>query len=130
MYHRSVIFILSLFIAGCKIHSTYSDKFGKIENVSVIALELNSRNEDTVYRDKLQPITDAQTLQRMINEINEARIDGPWKGMGWDELKITTKDSVVILKTNGKVFGYNNSGTFYKFTSKNILKEYWKIEKK
>jgi len=114
MYRSLAFLFVFVSLAGCRTPS-YSDKFGELKNVSAVTFKPHSATEDYT-------VSDEKIIKELLKNINNAKQDGLWKGADWDELRIVTADSVVVLKTNGKVFGRNGSGTFYRFPSKDILK--------
>ncbi|WP_338812904.1 hypothetical protein V9L05_16220 [Bernardetia sp. Wsw4-3y2] len=44
-----------------------------------------------------------------------------WKGVGWDKVIVFQKDTTLILYTNGKIIGANNSGWFYNLSKNSLL---------
>lgn len=70
-------------------------------------------------------INNKETVTEIVNSLNKSEVDGPYKGMGWDEIKLEGHHAkVVVLYSNGEVFSDVNSGTFYKLDEE--LKKYWK----
>jgi hypothetical protein len=124
--------ILALFVLflchSCLSFRSYSDEFGKIENVTSIRLEATAMNRDTTVNSKTSTITDPQLISRLLNEINSAKGKGPGKAGYRYKLKIRKPDTTIVLLTSGKIFSYSGDGQMYEFKSKNILKEYWNID--
>ena len=113
-----------LMITAC--FPPFSKEHGKITGATEITLELNSRT-DTSSKIRTYSVTDPGMVQQLLDEINEAPEAGPMKGAGWHKLTIWKGDAIWEFSTNGEVFG-KNTGMFYKFKSKNILKEYFHID--
>lgn len=66
-------------------------------------------------------INDEAGIERIMSEIREGEVDGPWKGAGWDRISIYYADTTVNLNTNGKVYGTSASGTFYALPKDNFI---------
>ena len=123
----SVLFVVCLTMGCLSKAKSYSDTFGRIENASEISLEASALNHDGTFNNKVKPITDSQQISRFLDEINNAKENGPGKAGYQYYLKIVTKDSTVRIMTTGLIFSYYGDGMMYEFKNKNILKEYWNI---
>ncbi len=66
-------------------------------------------------------ITDKEDVERAIKEIERANDAGPWKGAGWNRIKIYYDTTTIWLNTNNKVIGTNASGTFYRLKTNNFI---------
>ena len=132
---RDLIIITILYcFAGCKQAESYADKYGKLTSVSGVYIHINELNTDTALSGHNFPIKYRDSIPGLVRMLNTATIDGPWKGKGWDQITIyTTGDSVIVLNTNGKVFGGSASGDgagFYKIGSTDFYKNYFGINVK
>ena len=67
-------------------------------------------------------------IEQCVRELNEGRLDGLRKGAAWDWISIINKKGTIVLNTNGSVFGFENSGTFYRLKSKDFYLKYWGIK--
>lgn len=72
---------------------------------------------------KTYTITDKQDLIEFITDLNNSKVNGPWKGAKWDRIVLHYDHDEKILSTNGEVFGEGSSGTFYDLNEK--YKHYW-----
>jgi hypothetical protein len=125
---RKPVLILFVILTGSCIVPHFSDNFGKIEGAAEIALELNSHTADTALQKQVVPVADPLLVERFVAELNNAPEAGPMKGAGWHRIRVWKGDTTWDFCTDGKVFGKNASGMFYKFKSDNILKEYFHID--
>lgn len=119
------VFFILLLICGCSPPKSYSDVFGKVDNVSSITLMTPSVYMDVAFT-KYDSIVDPKLILQLVSDINNAKQEGPYKAAHKYMLKIVTKDSAIIFKTNGTVFGYDYDGFMFTF-EKDIIKEYWNI---
>jgi hypothetical protein len=124
MMQKLIPVLFVLFLSAC--FPPFSKEHGKIEGATEITLELN-RLTDTTSGIRTYSVTDPAMVQKLLDEINNAPETGPMKGAGWHKLTIWKGDAIWEFSTDGEVFGRNTS-MFYKFRSKNILKEYFHID--
>jgi hypothetical protein len=66
-------------------------------------------------------ITDYHELTNVIEEIKNADKPEPWKGAGWDKIKIYYADTTLNINTNGKKIGLSASGQFYDLDTENFI---------
>ena len=116
-----IILTVSLFfLLGCKTVKQYTDNNAPLrtDNIQKITFE--------IYTDTLKTftITEKQEMKAIITDINDSKVNGPWKGAKWDKIVLHYDDSETVFNTNGKVFGQGSSGTFYDLNNK--YKHYWK----
>lgn len=120
--------LLLLSFAGCFRHSGFYDDNPEIKFSDVLEIKLTRHSPgDTI--DETYSLKDKILVDEFVNEIKNSKLDGPWKGAGWDKIYIINKADTVVLNSNGSVFGTKNSGTFYRFSSKDPYKKYWGIIK-
>lgn len=114
----SVTFVLLSFI-GCKAIKEYTDYCAPLrtDNIQKITIEIQA---DSI---KTFAITEREEMQDFINDINNSKVNGPWKGAKWDKIVLLYDNGEKVLSTNGKVFGEGSSGTFYDLNDK--YKQYW-----
>ena len=125
---KSIYILLLLTLTGCYRDSSFSKDNPKIEfaDVSEIRLDKYCAPTDTCYP-PFYLLKDKKLIEGCVREINEARLDGPRKGAGWDEISIICKIDTIVLRSGGGYLGFKNSGTFYKLESKDFYKKYWGI---
>jgi hypothetical protein len=68
-------------------------------------------------------ITDNQELKDAIDEIKNADKPEPWKGAGWDKIKIYYADTILNIKTDSKKIGLFANGQFYDLDNGNFITE-------
>ncbi len=121
MIKQTLILTIALFfLIGCKSAKQYTDYIAPLrtENIQKITFE--------IYTDTLKTftITEKQEMKAFITDINNSKVNGPWKGAKWDKIVLHYDYSTTVFNTNGKVFGQGSSGTFYDLNDK--YKHYWK----
>lgn len=62
-----------------------------------------------------------EDLTEAIAEIQNADSAGPWKGAGWNQIRIYFPDTIVKITTNTKIIGLFASGNFYKLKENNFI---------
>lgn len=129
MKNNIYILLLLLPLAGCFRDSSFSEDNPKIEFSDVLEIRLTKycAPVDTCYP-PFYSLKDKNLIGELVSEINEGRLYGPWKGAAWDYISLINKKDTIGLSTNGRVFGFGNSGTFYKFKSKDFYLKYWGIK--
>jgi hypothetical protein len=60
-------------------------------------------------------------LKNALVEIKNANNSEPWKGAGWNKIKLYFMDTTVVLMTNDKKIGTSNSGAFYDLRNDNFI---------
>lgn len=79
------------------------------------------------YEDALSfVITDQQEVKTALNEIRNASNPEPWKGAGWNKIKIHYADTIVELNTNNRKIGTSASGSFYDLDKENFITRHLK----
>lgn len=118
---QKITFILfAILLIGCITTRTYIDNCAPIRTDNVLSIRIEVRS----LENKNFTITDSQQIKNFIEDINNAKVNGPWKGANWDKILLCRDDDTIAFNTNGKVFGLNNSGTFYNLNKK--YKYFWK----
>ena len=70
-------------------------------------------------------ITEREELNNVVNEIRNADNAGPWKGVGWNQIKLYCSDTIITLNTNNKVIGKTfANGWFYELQENNFIERY------
>lgn len=122
MNNQTLNFALSfvlLSLIGCKSAREYTDNCAPLrtDNIQKITIEIQTNSTKTYT------ITDKQDLTEFITDLNNSKVNGPWKGAKWDKIVLHYDDGEKIFSTNGEVFGAGSSGTFYDLNDK--YKHYW-----
>jgi hypothetical protein len=74
---------------------------------------------------KSYSITERQEINDFIFDIENSKVNGPWKGSKWDKIVLLYEDGYEkVFNTNGEVFGQGSSGTFFDLNDK--YNHYWK----
>jgi hypothetical protein len=120
----TILFVM-LILTGCfKSKSTF-DKNGTIENLGVpIKVEYFKHLSGTAFQfsdTATFVITDILELKTVINEIKNADSPEPWKGAGWNRIKISYPDTIVNINTDNKKIGVSASGAFYDLGKENFI---------
>ncbi len=103
---------------------TFSSKEFEIDAKKTLRIEFVA---DTIFEDEpnqllnKKPITEQLEIYNFISQINKSEPNSMWKGVGWDKAMVFQKDTTLILYTNGKIIGANNSGGWFYNLSKNSL---------
>tara|TARA_B100000683_G_C12029681_1_gene365727 strand:+ start:91 stop:465 length:375 start_codon:yes stop_codon:yes gene_type:complete len=123
MKNQTLIFTISfllLSLIGCNPPKIYKDNHSQlsIDNIQKITIEIKTDSTKTFT------ITDKQIFTQFVTDLNNSKVNGPWKGATWDKIIIHYIDGKKILSTNGKVFGEGSSGFFYDLNKK--YKHYWR----
>jgi hypothetical protein len=66
-------------------------------------------------------LRDNQELNGALKEILNADNPKPWKGAGWDRIKICYRDTTLNIFTNRKKIGLNASGAFFDLSEQNFI---------
>jgi len=66
-------------------------------------------------------ISDQRELKIVMKELNSANHPEPWKGAGWDRIKVYYSDTILQIFTNTKKIGFSGSGTFYDLEEENFI---------
>ncbi len=66
-------------------------------------------------------ITDRQSLKEAIEEIKKADDPEPYKGAGWDKIKIYYADTILNINTDNKRIGLFADGQFYDLGDGNFI---------
>ncbi len=119
------ILIISSFLTGCFGGKSTFDKIVRLEKFGEpIKLEYYKRVQGKAfqYSDTATfVITDKQELKAVIDKIEHADNPEPWKGAGWNRIKIYYADTILNLNTNNKKIGISASGTFYDLDKENFI---------
>lgn len=109
-----------LCLLGCKATKVYTNYCAPLrtDNIQKITFEIQN---DTL---EIFEITEKKEMKEFITDLNNSKVNGPWKGAKWDKIIIHSEDGEIVFNTNGKVFGQGSSGTFYNLNNK--YKHYWK----
>jgi len=122
--HFSILIISSL-LTSCFGNKSTFDENGRIEKLGTpIKIEYfkHLQGKAFQYSDTATfVITDPQELNTVIDEIKNADNPEPWKGAGWDRIKIHYADTILNINTNNKKIGVPASGTFYNLDKENFI---------
>lgn len=118
--NRLIFAFILLALLGCKATKGYDDYCAPLAayNIQKITIEIQF---DII---KIFTISDKQEIEDFISDMNNSKVNGPWKGANWDRIVLHYDDSEKVFSTNGQVFGQGSSGTFYDLNIK--YKHYWK----
>jgi hypothetical protein len=121
-YFLPLILISTIF--SCSKSSTYRDEHGQISSDSTLIIEFK-RPSNKICNSNFEEFTisDKKLIRETINSINEATINGPWKGACWIEIHISSKNKTKVLQADQKVFSWTNSGSFYNFPTENYIEQ-------
>ncbi|WP_338792174.1 hypothetical protein [Bernardetia sp. MNP-M8] len=103
---------------------TFSSREFEIDAKKTLRIEFVA---DTIFEDEpnqllnKKPITEQLEIYNFISQINKSEPNSMWKGVGWDKVMVFQKDTTLILYTNGKIIGANNSGWFYNLSKNSLL---------
>lgn len=111
---------LVIILMACITSRTYTDNCAPLRTDNVLSIKIEVRS----LGNKKFTITDSQQIKNFIEDINNAKVNGPWKGANWDKILLCRDNDTIAFNTNGEVFGLNNSGTFYNLDNK--YKYFWK----
>jgi hypothetical protein len=119
-----IIIISSLLISCFENRSTF-DKNERIEKLGIpIKIEYFKHIQDKAFQysdSAIFIINDRQELITVIDEIKNADNPEPWKGAGWDRIKIYYVDTILNINTNNHKIGISNSGLFYNLNKENFI---------
>lgn len=122
---KVIAFVFSLFLISACSTTEYSDKNKKINEKDIKEIQfLNAVGQNCPKNHKEIYITDTNDIAELVAALNNAKVDGPWKGACFSLIKLIQKDKVLILSTNGQVFGHRSSGIFYRFSKDNIFEKF------
>lgn len=104
-----LIFIILTFMTSCFGSKTTFDQNGEIQKLGIpIKVEYfkHVQGKAFQYSDTATfVITDQQELKSVMDEIRNADNPEPWKGAGWDRIKIYYVDTILNINTNNKKIG-------------------------
>lgn len=112
--------VFSILFIACVTSRTYIDNCAPLRTDNILSIKIEVRS----LGNKIFTITDNQQIKNFIEDINDAKVNGPWKGAKWDKISLCGEYDTTVFNTNGEVFGLNNSGTFYNLKKK--YKYFWK----
>lgn len=112
--------LLLIILIACVTSRTYTDNCAPLRTDNILSIKIEVRS----LGNKIFTITDNQQVKNFIEDINDAKVNGPWKGAKWDKISLCGEYDTTVFNTNGEVFGLNNSGTFYNLNKK--YKYFWK----
>jgi hypothetical protein len=116
MFRTLILFAAIILCASCS--RTFGDLKGIVAE-DVQSIELRVLKDSIRVSERM--ITDKTEIADIINEINDSKEDGMRKGMGWNDLVIPTKDSVIVLKVLDKYVGTKSSGMFFKLKKPEVI---------
>lgn len=121
----SRVSLITICLAGftfvaCADTRCYTDLCAPLRTDTILSITIEIHTEEL----KTISITDDEKMKEFISAVNDAKVDGQWKGAKWDKIILNYKDEVRTYNTNGEVFGRGSSGLFYKLDKK--YKHYWK----
>ena len=108
-------------MTSCTSTKEYSDHCAPIISAYVQKITIEIQGNEI----KSYSITKRQEIKDFINDIENSKVSGPWKGAKWDKIILHYEEGdEKLFNTNGEVFGQGSSGTFYDLNDK--YKHYWK----
>lgn len=108
-------------MTSCEPAKDYSDHCAPIISAYVKKITIEIHVNDK----KSYSITERQQIEDFIVDIENSKVNGPWKGAKWDKIILYYEDGhEQVFNTNGEVFGQRSTGTFYDLNDK--YKYYWK----
>mgnify|MGYP000022395758 CR=1 FL=1 len=120
-----IIFAVLLTITSCVEKKSIFDQNGNIQKLGTpnkVEYFKDIEGKAFQYSDTATfVINDHQELKSVINEIKNADNPEPWKGAGWDRIKVYFIDTILTINTNSKKIGTGASGTFYDLENDNFI---------
>ena len=101
-------------LSSCLSSMTFSKFHGAINYETVKEISIKTHRAEPDWE---KVISNQDSIKLFVTNLNEAQIDGPWKGANWDKIILVCTDTTITLNTNGKVFGLHSSGQFFKLKS-------------
>lgn len=118
------LIIFSL-LTGCSEKKSSFDQSGKIQKLGIPSkVEYFKHIDGKAFQHSDTAtfvITDQQVLKSVIDEIKNADNPEPWKGAGWDRIKVHFTDTILDLNTNNEKIGTAASGMFYDLQKDNFI---------
>lgn len=112
--------VISL-ITGCDSKRTFSTDHFEIDFNEIDRIEIRNPSRGICNGSISEfDIIEKNKIEKFINAINESKLDEPWKGACFKQIKLMKSNSNIHLSTNGEVFGFGSSGMFYRFSNLNI----------
>jgi hypothetical protein len=107
-------------MTSCTSTKEYSDHCAPIISNYVKKITIEVQGDEI----KSYSIVQIQQIADFINDIENSKVNGSWKGSKWDKIVLHYEDGdEQIFNTNGEVFGKGSSGIFYDLNDK--YKHYW-----
>jgi hypothetical protein len=120
-----LIIIVLLLLTRCSGNKSAFDQNGAIQKLGTpIKVEYfkHIKGKAFQYSDTATfVITDQQELNSVIDQIKNADNPEPWKGAGWNRIKVYFNDTILNINTNDKKIGIFASGTFYDLEKDNFI---------
>jgi len=125
MKTKSLILIFLLIPFSCNfLKPAYYENLGKLSHEGFKKIEFsNSNNENCKTNFKDFSVEYTQEIENIVSLINYSTQDKYRETNCFNEIRLVSKDSVITLYTNGKIFGHEQNGMFYKFKQKNTIEE-------
>ena len=119
---------LSTLLLSCSQKRTFSDDFELSNSEKILRIEFKKPSQNLCNSSFEEfSVENKNQIAEFIKSLNDAPVNGPWKGACWIEIHIETKNKNQILKSNQKVFSWKNSGTFYSFPDNNYINQLRKL---
>lgn len=116
----SFAFVLVM-MTSCTSKKEYSDHCAPIVSAYVKEITIEIQGNAA----KSYSITERKEINDFISNLENSKVNGPWKGAQWDKIVLHYDNgNEKVFNTNGEVFGQDSSGTFYDLNKK--YKHYWK----
>lgn len=117
--------LISSLLLGClgnKSTFNENERIGKLGTAIKIEYYKNIPGEAFTYSDTaIFIIKEKHELKSVIDEIKNADNPEPWKGAGWDNIRIHYPDTILNLYTNKRKIGLGASGQFYDLKKENFI---------
>ncbi len=119
------LLFLPFFLASCFGNKSILENQEHIDQLGIpFKLEYYKHLEDAGFGYEETPlfvISDKRALRFAMDEIKNANDPEPWKGAGWDRIKLYYSDTILQIFTNTKKIGFSGSGTFYDLEEENFI---------
>lgn len=123
-YQHFLLLVLITAVFSCSKNSKYSDEHEQITSDSILKIKFKQPSHNICNSNFEEfTISDSTLIKETITALNEATVNGPWKGACWIEIDISSKNNTLTLKANEKVFCSNNCVTFYDFPSESFIEQ-------
>ena len=112
-------------IISCASKAKYFENKNALSMEDITQIEFRNSMNQACQKDFEEfEITKRESINEFVTIMNNAKLDGPWKGACFKQINLIMKDSVITISTNGEVFGHGSSGIFYRFPEPELIEQY------